>query len=413
MGRRRGFFAELQHQNRLAEREQVRLHKAADRDWKAALREREKALKAEERAQNQLAKAAAAEQKQLEKEAKLAHIESMECQANALNYEIEVIYQEIDSVLSATLEVDDFVDLNDLKNRVIETPFPRIELLEPTPRPTNVEDPIRPRGLMPTKPTGLSGLFGRTKYKEEVKTAERRLRRDLEEWNRQLDDNERRRRRADEEYFHAEDERVKELDHCKKEHERSCLENAQKIDELIGGLGYGTPEAVQDYVSIVLSNSVYPEVMDIEHDFQFDVETAELFLRVYVSSPEMIPHIKAYKYTKSTDQITTTDLNQKARKDRYTGMIHQVGLRSLHEVFEADRRGIIKTISLEVGTDTIVPATGQQAFILFLATGAEREEFMSYNLAAVDPLATLNHMGASVSKNPFGLIPTSAKGVRS
>jgi len=38
--------------------------------------------------------------------------------------------------------------------------------------------------------------------------------------------------------------------------------------------------------------------------------------------------------------------------------VHQVALRSFHEVFEADRRGLIRSISLEVGTETIDPATG-------------------------------------------------------
>ena len=94
-------------------------------------------------------------------------------------------------------------------------------------------------------------------------------------------------------------------------------------------------------------------------------------------------------------------------------MVHQVALRSLHEVFESDRRGMIKTISLEVGSETIEPATGQQKFILFVATGAEREEFLSFNLSAVDPAATLSLLGASISKNPFGLVATSSTGVRS
>ena len=43
------------------------------------------------------------------------------------------------------------------------------------------------------------------------------------------------------------------------------------------------------------------------------------------------------------------------------------------EVFEADRRGLIKTISLEVGTNSIDPATGRPTYIPFVITAAERE----------------------------------------
>jgi len=413
MGRRRGLFGEIHHQMKLAERDRIREEKKATREYKAAVREQERAIKAEERAQKQLARANAAEYKRLEKEAKLAHIESMEAEVDALNSELEVTYQEIDSVLLATLDVDDFVDLDKLREQTLNSPLPQQELLKPTPPPSPIEDPPRPKGTMPAKPSGLSGLFGSGKYKRQVESAKQDLRRKLRRWEDDLDEIDRRRYAADAEYRQAENKRLDQLDKCQREHNAACAEHAERIDQLVTGLGYGTPEAVQDYVSIVLSNSIYPDSLEIEHDFNFDVSSAELSLRVYVSAPDKIPHIKTYKYTKSTDQITSTDLSQKARKDRYSAMVHQVALRSIHEIFEADRRGIIKTLSLEVGTETIEPATGQQKYILFVATGAEREEFMSYNLSAVDPVATLNHLGASVSKNPFGLVPTSSKGVRS
>ena len=43
----------------------------------------------------------------------------------------------------------------------------------------------------------------------------------------------------------------------------------EAIRELIANLGYGIVEAVQEYISIVLSNSVYPDHFPIEYDFDF------------------------------------------------------------------------------------------------------------------------------------------------
>lgn len=412
MGRRRGLIGEIHHQMKLAEKERVRAEKQADREYRAALREEERARKAEEKANKQLARATAAERKQLEKEAKLAHVQSMEAKIASLNSELELTYGDIDGVLAATLDVDDFVDLHHLREDTLRSPLPRQDLLEPLPKPKLIQDPPRPKGTMPSKPTGLAGMFGKGKYKKEVESAKIDLRRKLGQWEKIVEANERQELEEDRQYQVLENQRLSELELCQREHQATCAAQAKEIDKIIAGLGYGTPEAVQDYVSLVLSNSVYPDAITVEHDFEFDVSAAELALRVYVSSPEKLPHVKAYKYTKSTDQITTTDLSQKARKDRYGSMIHQVALRTLHEIFEADRRGVIKTISLEVGTDTIEPATGQKKFILFVAAGAEREEFLSYNLSSVDPAATLTHIGASVSKNPFGLVATSSKGVR-
>ena len=73
---------------------------------------------------------------------------------------------------------------------------------------------------------------------------------------------------------------------------------------------------------------------------------------------------------------------------------------------------MIQTISLEVGTETIAPATGLKTFILFAAVGAERDAFLQLDLSNVIPAATLDHLGAAVSKNPYGLVEADASGIR-
>ena len=157
---------------------------------------------------------------------------------------------------------------------------------------------------------------------------------------------------------------------------------------------------------------MYPDRFSVRHEYTFDPGTAELALRCLVPGPTEVPAVKAYKYTKSADEITEAALSQKAAKDRYAGAVHQVALRSLHEVFEADRRGLIRSISLEVGTETIDPATGIETYVPFVAVAAERDTFMSLNLAEVVPDATLAHLGAAVSKNPLGLVPADVSGIR-
>ena len=46
--------------------------------------------------------------------------------------------------------------------------------------------------------------------------------------------------------------------------EVEASENNKVLDELIANLGYGVPDAVQEYVAIVLSNSVYPSHFPIK-----------------------------------------------------------------------------------------------------------------------------------------------------
>ncbi len=414
---RRGFFAELQHQARVAEREAERQQRAAAREHAAAVRRAEQARKATERARGQASRAAVVDRKRMEKEAKTAHVAAMEAEVEERNSGFAEIYDEIDNLLAATLDVDDYVDLDKLRRTVQHPPFDRADLESPIPTPAPIPDPREPVFTPPEPP---KGLFGKKKrHAKVVAAAEAAHSRAHAAWQAKLITISARGNTEADEHARAERDRIAALEQERARYEAECAarevevgEHNARIDTLITNLGYGTVDAVQEYVSIVLSNSVYPEHFPVDHDFTFDPSTAELRMRVLVPPPSMVPDIKACKYTKSTDEITTTALSQKACKDRYSGAVQQVALRSLHEIFEADRRGLIKAVSLEVGTETTSPATGKAAYVPFVAVAAERDTFVDFDLSAVVPAATLDHLGAAVSKNPYALVAADTTGVR-
>ena len=85
----------------------------------------------------------------------------------------------------------------------------------------------------------------------------------------------------------------------------------------------------------------------------------------------------------------------------------------MHAVFEADRDQRIQTIALSVGVDGVDSATGQPKHIALVAVASDRSSFTTFDLANVVPLATLQHLKALVSKNPFELVEIdTSKGVR-
>lgn len=416
---RRGFFAELEYQSRVRAQQQARAQREAVRQHNAAVRHAEQARKAAERARAQAARGAEADRKRLEKEAREAHIAAMEAEVAERNATLAEIYDDVDLLLAATLSVDDYVDLETLRTPTEHPLFDRTDLEAPIPAPTAIPDPPQPQFVPPPAPTGLGGLFGKKKHAEAVAAAEAAHQHAIARWEAACTAAAEQRVEAAARHAAAEADRIKNLETERARYAAACeareaetAERHKALDELIANLGYGTVEAVQEYVSIVLSHSVYPEHFPVGHDFSFDPATAELTLRVLVPGPDHLPDVKAYKYTKSTDAITETKLPQKEIKERYTGAVHQVALRSLHEVFEADRRGLIKTITLEVGTNTIDRATGQNIYVPFVAVGAGRDTFMSFDLNEVLPAATLGYLGASVSKDPYGLVPAALDGIR-
>ena len=407
MAKKSGLLAEINRQQKAAERRR----KAAERERAASIRKFEQAQRAEEKAIAAAAKASAAEQKRLEKLAHEAHVERRLAEVEALNDRLAGELEVLGGILESTLDVDDFVDLESLKRQPDSRSVHRPDL-QPRPVAPAVPPPPEPVFTPPAAPSGVGRLLGKNKHAEQLAEVERSHAVAVQSWQQAVAQHQANREQLVAEHQRAEAARASELDAAYAAHIAEVDEQNQAIDSLIANLGYGVSEAVEEYVSIVVANSIYPEEFEVSHDFVFSGETAELSIKAMVPSPEAIPTVKTYKYVKASDEIKATDLSAKARKDLYAAAIDQVALRTLHEVFEADRRGLVQTMSLQVGTNAPSPATGQIEFIPFVAVSAGRDEFMQFDLAAVLPAATLAHLGAGISKNALGFVAANTKGVK-
>ena len=47
----------------------------------------------------------------------------------------------------------------------------------------------------------------------------------------------------------------------------------EELTQLINDLAFDVPSAIQEYVGVVLANSVYPAAFPVEHEFEFDLPT--------------------------------------------------------------------------------------------------------------------------------------------
>ena len=418
---RRGFFAELNYQAQQAEKRRRQQAAQAVRAHNAAVREHERAVRAAERARATAARASEAERKAADKEATRLHLEARAAEVEALNSSLASTYTDIDGLLAWTLDIDDFVDLESLKVTAEHPSFDPGDLgsaLPPVPAPTY---PPEPEYVEPAAPKGIAGaLGGKKKHAEAVAAAQGVHQQQVQEWSdanskkysaylAAVDDREK-----------GEADRLSKLADSERRYQAECAQResdaAAKNEELtkfINDLAFDVQYAIEDYVGIVLSNSVYPDAFPVEHDHHFDLASRELTLQVNVPEPSKVPAVREYRYVKAKDEIASTPLPAKAQKDRYAGAVHQVAVRTLHEVFEADRAGKIHSISLTVGVNHIAPATGKPEYAPLVLVAADRETFESFDLANVVPSATLDHLGAAVSKSPFDLTPAdTSRGVR-
>jgi restriction system protein len=419
---RRGFFAELNHQAQQAEKRRRQQAAAVYRAQVAAQREAERTRKAFDRAAASAARASAAEAAEAQRQAARMQAEARMAEVAALNADLIQAYTDIDGLLASTLEVDDYVDLEALKATSVEhPPFDPGPLATPVPAMPHLVYPPEPMYQEPEAPKGLSGAFGGKKRHEEAVAAARvAYAAAHREWHDHCTrlhaghtaEFERRRQ--------TEMDRRRKLAEAEAAHQRDCLQretdaevNNRRITQFINDLAFDVESAIQDYVGVVLSNSVYPDAFPVSFDYTFDIATRELTLYATVPEPGTIPTVKEYRYVKSKDEIAASALPLRQQKERYAGAVWQVAVRALHEIFEADRAGKIHSVALVVRAQRIAPATGRPEDVPLVVTSADRGTFLGFDLAHVVPQATLDHLGAALSKSPFDLIPAdTSAGVR-
>ena len=101
---------------------------------------------------------------------------------------------------------------------------------------------------------------------------------------------------------------------------------------------------------------------------------------------------------------------EKARSPRerqalYKSVVAQVALRTIHELFEADRGGIVETVVLNGHVETVNSATGKAERLCLVTVRTTRDVFMDRDFSQVDPVACLLDLSASLSRSPSELVP--------
>ena len=411
---KRGFIAEMAYQAQQAEKRKQQQAAALQRQQAASQRQHERDLREYE-------KAAAQQEKHAVKEAKQAYLDAKIAEVEALNDDVSRQILEIEYILESAMKVDSWIDLETFRVVADHPPMEANGLDVPIPAPVPVQPPPEPVYAAPPTPSGLGGMLGgKKRYEQAVAQAQAAHQEALTQWQTHVDAVPTMQLQQVHEHQAAEAERQQKYATLKATYDAECAAREAEVagsniqlDALIAGVQAGTKDGVEEYVTLVLEHSGYPTDFPVEHEVTFDPIMRELTLIAAIPGPEQLPTVREYKYNKSKDEITSTAQTQKALKDLYASALHQVALRALHEVFEADRAKLIQTISLSVGCTALDPATGNPEYSKLLMVAADRDTYGTFDLTNVVPTATLGHLGAVVSKNPFGRVAIDdSRGVR-
>lgn len=300
-----------------------------------------------------------------EKELKAQYEKARIAEVEGLNKLLQQEVLQLENLLHATLEVDDYFDINSLK---ITPVFSGATSSNGKPEKPN------PQAYKPEPLTNVQKLLpgAEKRYKKEWEQARDRYKADLENYKRHL----------------------------------QILTHNKQVDEFNDDFVMGVPEAVVDYFVYVLEASVYPDNFPQHAKLAYEPASKQIVIEYDLPQYEIIPEVEGYKYVKTKDEITVTNRSTANRKALYASVIAQITIRTIHEIFEADRRTKhIESVVFNGYVDAIDRGTGRTVRECLVTVRALCDDFMTFNLARVDPQACLRVLKADVSKSPEELVP--------
>lgn len=350
-------------------------------------REAERAARALQREQARRQREAARQQAYDERERKRLYLEQRTNEAEQLTDDISEFVRELDGLLNSSLGKASALDVEALK----EKPAP-IEF-----QPGELATPIDPPTLeLPPAPSVVAKLLpgAKARYTQEVSEVEASYERALAE------------------AVQAERNRQAAFAAAKREHEQAIRAEAERVAEQNEEVeAFSTryeerdPEAVVTCCSMVLAASRYPENFPQQHKVAYVPESRQLVIEMDLPRYDVVPEVLEYRYVKAKDETVPKARPATQRKALYARVVSQVTLRTVHEMFQADRPDHIESIVYNGHVDTIDPRTGQPTHPCLITLRTTRDLFDGLDLARVEPEACLRGLSASVSRNPAELAP--------
>jgi restriction system protein len=410
MAKRRGFFEELAHQQKHAS--QLAQQQAR---FRATLAQQAADL---ERWQRE------AEQRRAASDARMAEILAQATKRtadfDASNVAAAERLSEIDRLLQNALARTPF-RIEQLAKPALHPPFDGGDLARPLEKPALVAAPPEPIYQPPPQPQGLAKIFNKRQFAEAEQAARAKWQQDHAAWATYVEQTlPAHNQHVAEQYEAGERDRRQRLDAAHATYKRECeaREEAAKADrehveKVKVGVANNEPDAVVELIGAIFENSPYPAGFSGSFEVDYDAESREATITLYVPDPGSMPTVKAYKRLVTTGEVREVLCTQAEQRHRYNTAVAAAAVRAFHELFTAVPAGVVETASVAVGTETVDPATGQVKLFRFVEAAAAREDLLQYNLSQVEPVQTLVHMGAVVSKNAFGLKPISdVRGIR-
>lgn len=327
---------------------------------------------------------------------------------------------EIENILLHTLNIDDTINWESLKDKKkFKVPNPKSHLEKEI---QQIIIPIKPLHkeylAKPDKSSFLPQLsfvdkLIKSKGEKKIYQAEMMYESAMKEWrtnvsetdtyndkidteyNRVLTEIENQKKVISEKYNQLELEWEKQ----KEEYYINQEKHNQKVEQLKELYFKCDSNAVIEYCELVLNNSDYPEPFPTNYDLEYNVDNRILIVEYVLPAPEQMPKLSEVKYIATKNELKEIYISDTQSAKMYDTAIYNISLRTIHELFEADKADAIDTIVFNGWVETINKATGKKSNNCIVSIQTRKTEFLEIELSNVDPKACFKNLkGVGSSK---------------
>jgi len=348
--------------------------------------------------------------------------EEIQKESETLTREAINALKEIDNILKFTLEIDDTVNWEQLKDKTefnIESPEKKLQSII-----TSIEKPKKPHIIsIPPKPNSndfqpkLSIIDKLFKSKKEEKNIKANLlfEEAKKEWeskciqvdveNQELN----KKFKIDKQNYENEvlkakqknNEEIKEWEKTKADFISNQNQTNNKVDFMKEMYMKLDQSSVIEYCDLVLNNSIYPESFPKSYEIDYNPESKILIIEYSLPSIEQLPTLNEVKVIKG--ELKEYHISDAQKLKMFDTTMYNITLRTIHELFEADVANALDAVSFNGWVNAINKATGKRENNCILSIQAKKEEFLDIDLSNVDPKTCFKNLKGVGSSKLSGL----------
>jgi restriction system protein len=334
--------------------------------------------------------------------------------------------EDIDNVLIHTLSIDDTVNWDDLKDKSRFTkPNPsksldnKLQKIELPTRGTYTIAPFQPqKSQFSVKLSFIDKIF-KSQGNNKLQQSEEEYQEAMTYWNSECERINKLNHSIDEEYTNAllqfekgrskvGQEVERDVKNWEKEqiafYEKQEKGNA-KVEELKRKYFDIDAESVVEYCDLVLNNSQYPESFPKSFDLDYNLSNKILIVEYTLPTYDDIPNLNEVKYISGKNELKEYFISETQKTKLYDACLYKITLRTIHELFEADKANAISAVSFNGWVNAVNRATGKRENNCILSIQAKKEEFNEIDLAHVDPKICFKNFKGIGSSKLSGMTP--------